>query len=77
MSYAESISTLKAKRQQIEALRDEMRAIQAKIEPESVADYTFAGWDGPVKLSDLFGAKRDLFVIHKHGPRLFLLHAVG
>ena len=67
MTYAQSISALKAKRAQIEALRGEMRAIQAAIEPEVVNDYLFAGWDGPVKLSDLFGDKRDLFVIHNMG----------
>jgi predicted dithiol-disulfide oxidoreductase (DUF899 family) len=67
MSYAESISALNAKRAQIEALRKEMRAIQAAIEPEPVSDYEFAGWNGPVKLSELFGDKRDLFVIHNMG----------
>jgi predicted dithiol-disulfide oxidoreductase (DUF899 family) len=67
MSYAESISALNAKREQIEALREEMRAIQAGIEPEAVDDYVFAGWDGPVKLSALFGDKPDLFVIHNMG----------
>ena len=67
MGYAESVSVLKAKRRQIEALREEMRAIQAGIEPEAVDDYEFAGWDGPVKLSELFGEKRDLFVIHNMG----------
>jgi predicted dithiol-disulfide oxidoreductase (DUF899 family) len=67
VTYAQSISDLNAKREQIEALRREMRAIQAGIEPEAVTDYVFAGWSGPVKLSELFGAKRDLFVIHNMG----------
>ena len=67
MSYAQSVLALNEKRQQIEALREEMRAIQARIEPESVTDYEFAGWDGPVTLSALFGDKRDLFVIHNMG----------
>jgi predicted dithiol-disulfide oxidoreductase (DUF899 family) len=34
-----------------------------------VSDYAFAGWDGPTRLSELFGAKRDLFVVHNMGRR--------
>lgn len=32
-----------------------------------VQDYELAGWDGPVRLSQLFGDKQDLFVIHNMG----------
>jgi predicted dithiol-disulfide oxidoreductase (DUF899 family) len=67
MSYADTMSALRAKREQIETLREEMRAIQATIEPAPVDDYRFAGWDGPMRLSELFGAKRDLFVVHNMG----------
>ena len=44
-----------------------MRDIQASIEPEEVADYEFATPDGPVRLSGLFGDKRDLIVILNMG----------
>ena len=42
-----------------EALAEEARA--------NVADYAFGTLNGPVMLSALFGAKRDLFVIHNMG----------
>jgi predicted dithiol-disulfide oxidoreductase (DUF899 family) len=67
MSYAETMSAIDAKRREIGALREEMRALQAAVEPEPVADYTFDGWNGPVRLADLFGDRRDLFVIHNMG----------
>ena len=54
-----------------------MRALQAAVEPQEVQDYVLAGWDGPVRLSELFGDKRDLIVIHNMGDRLSGLHHVG
>jgi len=66
-AYAETITALNAKREQIAVLHAEMREMQAKIEPQPVEDYVFAGPDGPVKLSELFGDKSDLFVIHNMG----------
>jgi predicted dithiol-disulfide oxidoreductase (DUF899 family) len=65
--YAETRTTLEGYRRQIEALHAEMRKLQAAIEPQVVADYEFEGPDGPVKLSELFGDKTDLFVIHNMG----------
>ena len=67
MTYSDTIVALKTKRQQIETLHEDMRRLQASIEPEVVADYELAGWNGPVRLSALFGDKRDLFVIHNMG----------
>jgi predicted dithiol-disulfide oxidoreductase (DUF899 family) len=67
MSYTESMAAVNAKRRQIEALQGELRALQAKVEPQEVDDYVLAGWDGPVRLSELFGDKRDLIVIHNMG----------
>ena len=67
MTYAQSIASMNAKRQEIEALRAELRALQAAAEPQVVDDYLLTGWDGPVRLSDLFGGKRDLIVIHNMG----------
>ena len=67
MSYAETMAALNAKREEIAALKAQMRTLQAEVEPEVVADCVLAGWDGPVRLSELFGAKRDLIMIHNMG----------
>jgi predicted dithiol-disulfide oxidoreductase (DUF899 family) len=67
MSYTETMAALNAKRNEIAALQDEMRGLQAKVEPQIVQDYVLEGWDGPVRLSELFGDKRDLIVIHNMG----------
>ena len=67
MSYAETKTAMGAKRREIAALQGEMRALQAAVEPEVVTDYELMGWDGPVRLSELFGDKRDLIVIHNMG----------
>ena len=67
MTYAETMAAMNVKRQEIAALRDEMRTLQAKVEPEQVQDYVLDGWDGPVRLSELFGDKRDLILIHNMG----------
>ncbi|HEY1750263.1 MAG TPA: DUF899 family protein [Caulobacteraceae bacterium] len=67
MTYADSMSALKAKRAQLLTLHDEIRTLQQHVEPQPVEDYVFEGWNGPVRLSELFGDKRDLFVIHNMG----------
>jgi predicted dithiol-disulfide oxidoreductase (DUF899 family) len=67
MSYAETMSELAQKRAQIAALREEMRGLQARVESQTVQDYVLSGWNGPVKLSELFGDKRDLILIHNMG----------
>src|SRR5271155_3248495 len=67
MSYDQSMAAVNAKRKDIEALQGELRALQAQVEPQAVDDYVLAGWDGPVRLSELFGDRRDLIVIHNMG----------
>jgi len=67
MSYQESTKQLAGMRDQIAALRARMREVQAGIEPEPVENYVFATPEGPVSLSELFGAKDTLFVIHNMG----------
>jgi predicted dithiol-disulfide oxidoreductase (DUF899 family) len=67
MPYRESRERLAAHRREIAALRDKMRTLQQNAEPEEVADYQFVGADGPVRLSQLFGGKETLFVIHNMG----------
>ncbi len=67
MPYRETTEKLAVYRREIAVLRDKMRALQQSVEPEEVADYQFAGADGPVRLSELFGDKDTLFVIHNMG----------
>lgn len=67
MPYRETTEKLNAYRREIAGLRDQMRALQANVEPEEVADYAFTGPDGPVRLSQLFGGKDTLIAIHNMG----------
>jgi predicted dithiol-disulfide oxidoreductase (DUF899 family) len=67
MTYAETMTAMKSKRAEIAALQGEMRAMQAKAPRQEVQDYVLAGWNGPVRLSELFGDKRDLILIHNMG----------
>lgn len=54
-------------RRQIAELREKIREARAAAGPEEVQDYVQATPDGPVRLSELFGDKRDLIVIHNMG----------
>jgi predicted dithiol-disulfide oxidoreductase (DUF899 family) len=67
MRYRQGSQRLAAHRKRIAGLRRRMRQVQQRMEPEPVEDYTFASARGPVRLSQLFGAKRDLIVIHNMG----------
>jgi predicted dithiol-disulfide oxidoreductase (DUF899 family) len=67
MNYAEGSERLAGLRARIAALRQEMRAVQDELTPQPVDDHGFAGPDGPLRLSQLFGDKDDLFVIHNMG----------
>jgi predicted dithiol-disulfide oxidoreductase (DUF899 family) len=67
MRYVEGTRRLADYRQRIAALRQRMRRVQRAIEPQPVADYTFATTAGPTRLSQLFGARRELFVVHNMG----------
>ena len=67
MKYTESKSKIESYRQQIAALRKEMRETQAKAETQAVEDYELTDGSGPVHLSKLFGDKDELIVIHNMG----------
>jgi predicted dithiol-disulfide oxidoreductase (DUF899 family) len=67
MSYRDTVVQLNDYRQQIAGIKSQMRALQGQIEPEPVSDYLFTTPDGKVALSDLFGDKRELFIIHNMG----------
>jgi predicted dithiol-disulfide oxidoreductase (DUF899 family) len=51
----------------LSAVRAELQQALAEESQGEVKDYTFSTPKGPVKLSALFGKKRDLFMIHNMG----------
>ena len=67
MEYKQAAEKLGDYRTQIGELRKKMRDLQAAVEPEPVQDYAFTTPDGTVRLSQLFGRKDDLIVIHNMG----------
>jgi predicted dithiol-disulfide oxidoreductase (DUF899 family) len=68
MTYKQTSEQLARYRRQIADLRKELRAAQAAVEPEEVKDYTFQKADGgTARLSELFGDKDTLLVIHNMG----------
>ncbi len=67
MKYQEAHQKLKAFGKRIAELRQEMRAIHQAIEPQEVKDYVLPHVGGSVRLSELFGNKDTLFVVHNMG----------
>lgn len=67
MQHDTASERLNVLRQQITTLRGELHALQQTVEPEPVEDYAFANSAGTVHLSELFGDKEYLFVIHNMG----------
>ena len=67
--YADGRAELQRQRARIEALHAEIRDLQAQIEAQPVRDYVFQTTRGERRLSDLFGDKNDLLVIHNMGRR--------
>ncbi len=54
-------------RARLQEARAELQKAMSEEARGEVKDYVFATLRGPVKLSELFGDKRDLFVIHNMG----------
>ncbi|HVY89721.1 MAG TPA: DUF899 family protein [Hyphomonadaceae bacterium] len=54
-------------RSRLAEVREELQQALAEETQGEVKDYEFGTPKGPVKLSQLFGGKRDLFVIHNMG----------
>jgi len=67
VNYRETSTRLAEYRRQIAGLRGKMREARAAAEPEEVPDYVFTNTSGSVRLSELFGGKPDLIVIHNMG----------
>lgn len=67
MKYADAMKRLTEHRERIASLRADMRQIQETVEPQAVQNYRFSTPSGEVSLSELFGDKPDLIVIHNMG----------
>lgn len=67
MKYAEGAKKLAAHRDRIAAIRAKMSNIRKSIAPQKIDDYSFTTVGGKVRLSELFGDKNELFVIHNMG----------
>jgi predicted dithiol-disulfide oxidoreductase (DUF899 family) len=67
MNYREGSARLAEYRRKIAEIRAKMREALDATEPEEVADYVFTNPKGTVRLSELFGDKTDLIVIHNMG----------
>lgn len=67
MKYSEGTRRLGEYRKRIEVLRQRMRKVQGAIEPQEVEDYTFSTMQGRARLSQQFGTRKELFVIHNMG----------
>jgi predicted dithiol-disulfide oxidoreductase (DUF899 family) len=67
MSYRETSDRLAEYRRQIADLRVKMREAQASVDPEPIREYEFSTSGGSVRLSELFGDKEYLFMIHNMG----------
>ena len=59
--------TIRALESQIEALKGQLAEARAAAPGETTADYVFESATGQSKLSELFGDKDDLLVIHNMG----------
>jgi predicted dithiol-disulfide oxidoreductase (DUF899 family) len=68
MQYQETTQKIAGMRKEIAKLRKEMKAARGKVEPVEFTDYTLERADGgSVTLSELFGDKSNLMVIHNMG----------
>jgi len=67
MKYDAATQKMAAFRQQIADIRQQMRKVQAGIEPQEVADYEFLTLGGRTSLLQLFGDHQDLMLVHNMG----------
>jgi predicted dithiol-disulfide oxidoreductase (DUF899 family) len=67
MTYADGARRLAEYRKRIEAFRHRMQRVQRATTPQPVKDYTFWTTKGTVRLSELFGHGKELFVVHNMG----------
>ena len=51
----------------LQKAQQRLKELRSQVPPESVQDYELRGPDGPVRLSETFGDKPDLILIHNMG----------
>lgn len=61
------VSRIRELEGRIFALQSEVAGLRSQLDRGPVADQAFAGWDGPVRLSELFDERGRLIVIHNMG----------
>jgi len=68
MTYGSNQKQIDELLKQTTALKEQIKALRAKQDPQRVADYVLTTSSGEkVKLSQLFGDKKELFVVHNMG----------
>ncbi|MCZ6888567.1 MAG: DUF899 family protein [Gammaproteobacteria bacterium] len=67
MNYQDSKEKLAAYQGEIRELRKAIREVQLSREAEAVDNYTFTATEGSVSLTQLFGDKDTLFIVHNMG----------
>ena len=65
--HENTITKLQSAEENLQKLKQEIASLKKSLPPESVQDYSLKGINGDVKLSDLFGDKSDLILIHNMG----------
>jgi len=66
-SETEVVSEIERLEESLVVQHERLAELKRRLPKKEVSDYTLAGAKGPVKLSTLFGEKRDLIVIHNMG----------
>jgi predicted dithiol-disulfide oxidoreductase (DUF899 family) len=70
MRYGDQNESIKKLQKQLNEVRQKILELRKSQEPEKVSDYEFTSKSGEkVKLSQLFGDKKELFVVHNMGKK--------
>lgn len=64
---ASVVSEIERLEEYLVSQQEKLAELKRQLPPKQVQDYTLTSADGPVKLSQLFGDKNDLVVIHNMG----------
>jgi predicted dithiol-disulfide oxidoreductase (DUF899 family) len=66
-SAMEIVSEIERLEEYLVVQHERLAELKRQLPKKEVSDYTLAGPEGPVRLSEMFGAKDDLIVIHNMG----------
>ena len=67
MNYQVGKKKMDAFRHEIAAIRKKMKETLEETAPQEVEDYAFSTTTGTIRLSELFGSRDDLIVVHNMG----------